>query len=296
MRKKIPFIILFFLFKPIILFSSLPSLLPEISSWKLSEPPKLFHPNNLYEHINGGAEAYLLFGFKELLVAYFEKNEATLTIEIYDMGNHYNSFGIYSIERSPENQFIQIGNQGYTDGENLFFITGPYYIKILCSGCGEEGQSFLLSIANSILEKLKDKGSLPEVLKFFPEKGLRKNSEKFFPSNFLGIDFLRNGFIADYELEGERFNLFIVEEKVETVEEVFEKFKDYLERRKGFERLQLESYIVLQAEDRVYGKISILKKGRFIIGYLGRGEFERVKNYFIEIIKRMGGWDDYKRF
>lgn len=290
MKNKIPFIILFlFFFNSILLSSSLPSLLPEIREWKLSEPPRLFNPDNLYEHINGGAEAYLSFGFRELLVAYFEKGDSSLTVEIYDMGNNYNSFGIYSAERSPENQFLQIGNHGYTDGENLFFITGPYYIKILCSGCREEGQSFLLSIANSILEKVKDKGNLPNTLKYFPEKGLRKNSEKFFPNNFLGIDFLKNGFIADYELEGERFNLFIIEEKDETVEEVFEKFKNYLERRKGFERLKLESDIMLQAEDKVYGKISILKKGRFIIGYLGRGEFEKIRNYFIEIIKRIGG-------
>lgn len=290
MKNKIPFIILFlFFFNSILLSSSLSSLLPEIREWKLSEPPRLFNPDNLYEHINGGAEAYLSFGFRELLVAYFEKGDSSLTVEIYDMGNHYNSFGIYSAERSPENQFLQIGNHGYTDGENLFFITGPYYIKILCSGCREKGQSFLLSIANSILEKVKDKGNLPNALKYFPEKGLRKNSEKFFPNNFLGIDFLKNGFIADYELEGEKFNLFIIEEKDETVEEVFEKFKNYLERRKGFERLKLESDIMLQAEDKVYGKISILKKGRFIIGYLGRGELEKIKNYFIEIIKRIGG-------
>lgn len=289
MKKGIKFSILFFFFNYLLFSSSLPSLLPPISGWKLSEPPKLFNPENLYEHIDGGAEAYLAFGFQELLVAYFERGESSLTIEIYDMGNHYNSFGIFSMERSPEYQFLKIGNQGYTDGDNLFFITGQFYIKIFCSECGEQAQNTIISIAESIIERVKDKGNLPEVLNYFPEKGLKRNSEKFFPTNFLGIDFLKNGFIADYEWEGEKFHLFIIEDKEERIEEVFEKFKNYLEKRKGFERFQLNSNPGFIAEDRVYGKISIFKKGRFIIGYLGKGEVDKIKDYLMEIIKKIGG-------
>ncbi len=269
------------------LFSStLSSLLPEIEGWKLSEQPKLFNSGNLYEHINGGAEAYLAFGFRELLVAYYEKENSSLTLEIYDMGNHYNSFGIYSIERSPDYQFLDIGNQGYTDGENLFLITGPFYIKIFCSECGEKALMILLSFAKEIVERVKDKGELPEVLKYFPEKGLIKNSEKFFPYNFLGIDFLKNGFQAEYKLNDEKFYLFIIEEERE---ETFEKFRNYLERRKGFESFTLDSTVGFLAEDRVHGKISILKRGKYIIGYLGQSQLEKIKGYLMEIIKKIGG-------
>ncbi len=289
MKRIFPSFILILSLSSFLVSSFLPSLLPEVSGWKLSEPPKLFTPENLYEHINGGAEAYLTFGFKELMVAYFERNVSSLTIEIYDMGNCYNSFGIYSVERSPENLFLEIGNHGYTDDENLFFIVGPLYVKIYCSDCGKEATETIKTFAMGIVEKVKDKGKLPEVLRYFPEKGRVKNSEKFFPKNFLGIDFLKNGFQAEYKEDGEIFYLFIIEENEKRPEETFEKFKSYLERKKGFEKFQFDSNEGFVAEDRVHGKIAISRKGRFIVGYIGHNEPEKIEGYLRNIIEKIGG-------
>ncbi len=289
MKKIFLSLFITLLLKSFLLSSPLLSLLPEIPGWKLSEPPKLFTPENLYEHINGGAEAYLAFGFKELLVAYFENPPCSLTVEIYDMGNCYNSFGIYSVERSPENQFLEIGNHSYTDGENLFFIIGSLYVKIYCSDCGGESAETARTFATKIVEKVRDKGKLPEVLEYFPEKGRVKNSEKFFPKNFLGIDFLKNGFKAEYKVDGESFSLFIIEEKDSRPEEVFERFKSYLEKKKGFGKFNVNSNEGFISEDRAHGKIAIIRIKRFIVGYLGHQELEKIKSYLRNIIEKIGG-------
>jgi len=37
-----------------------------------------------------------------------------VTVDIYDMGNAQNAFGIYASERSPDNSFITLGAEGYT--------------------------------------------------------------------------------------------------------------------------------------------------------------------------------------
>jgi len=49
---------------------------------------RTFRPDNLFEYINGAAEAYLSYDFKGLIVADFgaDASKATLTVEIYDMG------------------------------------------------------------------------------------------------------------------------------------------------------------------------------------------------------------------
>ncbi|MGQ9619036.1 MAG: DUF6599 family protein [Candidatus Aminicenantia bacterium] len=290
MKKIFIFSFLFQLISSILHPSSISTLIPDSTGWKLSEPPKLFTPEKLYEHINGAAEAYFSFGFKELLVAYFWKDNSSLTLEIYNMGNPMNAFGIYSIERSPFYEFIEIGNHGYTDGENLFFIIGSYYIKILCNECGENSLPEILSFAKGITEKVQAKGSLPETLKYFPENGLIKNSEKFFPKNFLGIDFLKNGFQADYEIEGRRFSIFIIEEfKEDEAEKTYIGLISTLEKRKGVEKLYINSMEGRIAEDMVYGRIAIVRNGKFIIGYLGSEEASRVRNYLLEVIKRIGG-------
>ena len=116
--------------------SSLHSLLPKVNNWKFSEEPQNYIPGNLYEYINGAAEIYLAYDFKELIVGQYETektdDEASLGVEIYDMGSEKNSFGIYSAERFSESLFIPMGNQGYLEEGTLNYIVGKYYIKLLC--------------------------------------------------------------------------------------------------------------------------------------------------------------------
>ncbi|HDZ25578.1 MAG TPA: hypothetical protein ENH65_03595, partial [Candidatus Aminicenantes bacterium] len=91
--------------------SSLHFLLPDVVTWKIPESPQDYFPEILFEYINGAAEIYLSYDFKELTVGQYEKGDsnASLIIEIYDMGTEINSFGIYSAERFPDSQFISLG-------------------------------------------------------------------------------------------------------------------------------------------------------------------------------------------
>ncbi len=286
--KRIYTFLIASLFLSFSLFASdLPSLIPKAKGWTLVEKPKFYSPEKLFEHIDGASEVYLSFGFKGLMVVYFEKGRSSLTLEIYEMKSPKHSFGIYSIERSSENVFIEIGNQGYTDGENLFFIIGTFYVKLLCSECGPTFIDELKNFANEIVGKVKDRGEIPKVLKYFPEEGIIKNSEKFFPENFLGIDFLKEGYLADYELEGEKFSLFIIEEYQEKdAENTFHKFKSYLESKKISKKFTIGSMEGVVAEEKVYGKIAMVRKGSFIIGYLGNQDLEKIKKYLEDCIKR----------
>jgi len=58
---------------------------------------------------------------------------------------------------------------------------------------------------------LGEKGSLPSILSSFPVEGKKKNSEKFINQNFLGYSFLHSAFAVDYEMQGEKFKLFVIE-------------------------------------------------------------------------------------
>ena len=109
-------------------------LLPRIDGWKLTEDPQIYNPDTLFEYIDGAAEAYLGYDFQQLLVSNYDKEgtESSVTIEIYDMGSPLNAFGIFSSERYPEIPEVPFGLAGYLEGEVLNFISGPYYIKLLC--------------------------------------------------------------------------------------------------------------------------------------------------------------------
>jgi len=195
--------------------SSISSLLPRIAGWTRTEEPELYRPETLYEYIDGAAEAYIGYDFKELVVGQFrtDGSKAQVTVEIYDMGTPLNAFGIYSVERFPESRFLEIGVQGYIEEGSLNFLAGRYYLKLLCYEGGDKTEPILKSFAADITGKIKEVGSLPALLRIFPEEGRIVNSEKFVLRNFLGYKFLSNGFSAGYNQGGQEFEAFLIEAK-----------------------------------------------------------------------------------
>jgi|Deesub1362B_J571_1020462.scaffolds.fasta_scaffold00153_12 hypothetical protein len=284
-------IFLYFLFNP--LFgqkSKLINLLPKIKGWKSVELPQIFTPTNLYEYINGGAEIYLAYDFRELVVAEFKNQKnASIVIEIYDMGDEKNCFGIYSIERSPDSNYLEIGNHGYIDGESLNFIISTYYIKINCYDCGENTRDNLLNFADGIINKIENRGSLPPILFYFPEKGLIKNSEKFYLKNFLGMDFLKNGYKAEYNLNNENFSLFIVEgEDEQGAQEMFNKLKNNL-KDNLIGKIRINDGECYIAKDKYYKKILMMKSKNYIFGSLKLEDMELAKDFLLSILLKIRG-------
>ncbi len=257
--------------------TSLNGLLPKVEDWKYSEEPMNFIPGNLYEYINGAAEIYLAYDFEELIVGQYEKEkdaeEASLSIEIYDMGNEKNSFGIYSAERFSESQFIPIGNQGYLEEGTLNFVVGRYYIKLLCFECGEKSDEILKSFSNKIVSRVKDKGQFPPALGHFPQEGLVQNTEKYILRNFMGYSFLHDGYVASYRLKDREFDCFIIEGKND--EDAQDMLKQYLEKKSNAEIKETSKGYLLK--DRYYHNIFLIRKDNYIFGVM------KIKDDFQEL-------------
>jgi hypothetical protein len=257
--------------------TSLIGLLPKVEDWKYSEEPQNFIPGNLYEYINGAAEIYLAYDFKELIVGQYEKDkeveEASLSIEIYDMGNEKNSFGIYSAERFSESQFIPIGNQGYLEEGTLNFVVGRYYIKLLCFDCGEKSDEILKSFSNRIVKRVKDKGQFPPALSHFPQEGLIQNTEKYILRNFMGYGFLHDGYVASYLIKDQEFDCFIIEGKNE--EDAQKMLEQYLEKKSNVDIKETSmGYLI---KDRYYHNIFLARSQNHICGVM------KIKDDFHEL-------------
>ena len=191
----------------------LAALVPRVDAWTPSEAPRSFFPENLFEYIDGAAESYLSYDFRELLVVDLVKKgtEATLTLEIYDMGSPVNAFGIFGAERYPENKAVSIGELGYLEGEALNFMTGRFYVKMLSFGLGAETASVLNEFGAKVAGAVKEKSALPALVMAFPKKGLVAQSEKYIKKNFMGYEFLRDGYVAAYKADGRETEAFFIE-------------------------------------------------------------------------------------
>lgn len=194
--------------------SALAALAPQAEGWKPAEAPRSFFPENLYEYIDGAAESYLSYDFRELLVVQLKnaaKEDMTLTVEIYDMGQPTNAFGIFSAERYPENAPVPAGDLGYIEGESLNFMAGRYYVKLLSFGLGQGTTAALTEYARKVGGAVTEKGVLPALLHAFPQESLVPQSEKYIKRNFLGYEFLHDGYVATYKIDGRELECFLAD-------------------------------------------------------------------------------------
>jgi len=271
----------------IIIFSLVPRVeakdfkFPEITGWKQSGEIQTFIPKTLYEYINGAADLYLIYDFQELKVAeYQNEKKASVTIDVYRHITPTHAFGIYSQERLPNANFINVGTQGYVEEEILNFIVGPYYVKITGYKIESGGQEVLISFAKKVAENLKEKGTLPALLKSFPLDGKVKNSEKFINKNFLGYAFLHSAFTADYELSGKKFKLFVIEPADKT--ECKNMIQKYAEQTGKAEKNVIEGRHLIP--DPHHGEIELHWQGAYLWGILNVNDPE-LRSKYLKLFK-----------
>jgi hypothetical protein len=242
---------------------------PSVTGWKLVGDIQTFTPNTLYEYINGGADLYLAYDFEELKVAEYQNDKkAAVTVEVYRHRTPTQAFGIYSQERFPGANFIDVGIQGYLEKQALNFLSGNTYVKITSYDAGPEDQPILLAFARGVAGNLGEKGAFSSIVTAFPTEGKVKNSEKFTARKFLGYPFLHTAFSADYDVSGKNFKLFIIEGKDQT--DCRDMVEKYLEQLGMKDKTVAEGQYTLS--DAYHGEIDLHWRGARIWGILDLGD------------------------
>ena len=177
-------------------------LLPEEGKTYLQpDGPAEYYGNNLYEYIDGAAGAFDDYGFVALVHHYYKKGGAEITVDIYDMGEKLNAFGIYTAEASTHINPVGIGALGYLDKGILNFFQSRYYIKLSAFSKNDaELSSILKDIAGDISKRIEIKGGkcLPPILKLLPSNRQVPRSCAYRKRDPLGFAFLSPSIKAKY--------------------------------------------------------------------------------------------------
>ena len=254
---------------------------PEIIGWKQSGEIQTFIPKTLFEYINGAADLYIMYDFQALKVAeYQNEKKASVTVEVYEHKTPTHAFGIYSQERLPNADFIDVGAQAYIENNTLNFLTGPYYVKITSYHTGAEDGEILLAFAKKMSENLGTKGALPAILSSFPEEGKKKNSEKFINRNFLGYSFFHSAFTADYELSGKKFKLFVIEGVDKN--DCRGMIQEYLQQTKSSEKSAAEGHYLVA--DPYHGEIDLYWRATCIWGTLSLND-SNLRSKYLKLLE-----------
>jgi len=184
---------------------------PELEGFKKTTSYPVFGPENLWDFINGAADNYLSYGFQDLHVAEYKKGKNVIKLEIYRHKDNTVAFGIYSSERSPSFQFMNLGAQGYKADGSINFFKGKYYVKIRTYSKSEKTLQSTASLALKVANMLEGDSGMPAVLSQFPEIGKKLNEETYINESVLGHKFLNKAYKAIYEVGNDNFSIFIME-------------------------------------------------------------------------------------
>ena len=252
---------------------------PEIDEFIITNGIKIYYPDDLDDVINGAAEIYRDYKFRELAVATYEKQPDQLfAVEIYRFENQDYAFGVYSYERyGNASNFVDVGAHGYYESGTLCFCKDCYYVKIRGHELEDE-ESLFMDVAEKTASGLPGKNSFPPVFGEFPFLNRYENSERFIAANFLGYPFFNRVFTADFrsrEIDFSGFTFFIM--KRESKKECQDIIKSYMRY------LNMDNVEVKEGkhkfDDPFYGTVEVDWKGKTVNGIYGLEDDEARARY-----------------
>lgn len=102
----------------------------KLASWKLTEQ-KNFTGKKLFDHINGGADIYYEYGFVQVHVGYYQKDNQEILVERYQMSDPVAAYGIHSLTSDAAAQKLPSPYTGRIYDFYLDCVNGNDYIKII---------------------------------------------------------------------------------------------------------------------------------------------------------------------
>ncbi len=275
-------------------FSTLRELFPpamHLDNFKLDGEVVYYDRDNLWEYINGAAPGYVAYGFQELatFVVLTPDEKYDYAVDIYDMGDSLNAFGIFSQETSVEGRTSDFGSACFQSAGNIYFWTNRFYVKLMAYDNSEESLRILKELTKQILEKLPDPGKKPAIFSVFPEHYRIENSEKFTKNDVLGQDYFHNGYSLDYRKRDQSYKIFLIEtENSASAQQKFKKYRNYV---KNSGELNPESIQVgeesFMGKDLFYGTLLAVREEKFILIILGYPEMEKVESIASGIFKKL---------
>jgi len=193
-----------------------------IPGWMPVNEVEVFDAENIYDLVDGQAEAFFAYGFEQVMVRGYENQEGTvLSVEIWQLASPSDAFGLFtaSISGIP----ADVGNDGDADpGRRLAWWQDRYYVHVRARQEVPDGD--LRGFAEVVSAALPSGGERPALMGRLPTDGLVERSALFFHEeisiqnevwlggeNLLGLGPEVAGVLARYDVDDAVVRLLLVE-------------------------------------------------------------------------------------
>lgn len=243
----------------------------EGGAWLGPAQVAVFDPTNLWEKINGRAEAYLAYDFRRMTFGtYRAATKATDVVDVYvyEMGDATKAFGIYQSERPSNAASTKIGADGYASASGLFFCKGKAYVQIIGGESAALTAEQYMQIGQAVAATIADEGGQQWADKLLPAEGRVDGTLEFLTEDVFSLDFLQDVFSARYRDGETETTLFIHQaDDVNAARTLFEKYVASIESLGGKVIKREENEQGGSAEGDIGGEFDIIFwKGRYFGG------------------------------
>lgn len=182
-----------------------------------------YTPDNLFDYINGGAEMYLSYGLAGMKGRVYScENLPDVMVDVYEMTEAKNAFGVFTQSRDKEEQTYGQGSQ--TNRDAVVFWKDRYYTIISAAKVTPESGEAIRYLASTIDKAIPEKGKIPAIVGCLPKKDLAVAGYTYFHHyiwlntyyfvadfNILNIDAQTDAVMAKYGPPEQRSYLLMVE-------------------------------------------------------------------------------------
>jgi hypothetical protein len=149
-----------------------------MDSWEPFDELLRYEPDNLYDFINGGAEVYVEYGFVQVITQEYVKGDDSVIFTIYEMEDPAAAFGIFSYNRTPQKQAVDIGDGGFKGGFQLVFWQDRFYVILESYTQTEEMAETVSNLARQISKHIGTRAEEPDAVRRLPSESLLDGSAK----------------------------------------------------------------------------------------------------------------------
>ena len=233
----------------------------KIENWTAADTIDQYDSSNLWEYINGAADLFYTYGFQNLHSCEMSSGDIEVIVDVYNMGNQLNAFGMYKTERGDIKDKLYIGVEAVITSPNQsLMLKDIYYVKVNVyeDELTTEKNKLLLQ---SIAEVLHGSNKFPVEFELLPAENKINNSEHFSKEGYLGLSELTNCLYADYKTKDSEFQCFAkLPEADETYDDIWNKFSEKWKNSDSKEAQILYRKIPYQ------GLVGIIKTEKGIFG------------------------------
>jgi hypothetical protein len=156
----------------------------ELKNWKISDSVKVYKGDELYNYIDGGAEVFMEYGFKQVASAsYLDKNNNQLQVEVYEMSDSAAACGAYTFYLNGKGKVLkEVPNGIFLDYYAVFCKSNMLSVISLATP-NDSLISSLESLAKYISSKIPQTSSAPALVSGFANNGMVDGYIKFFKGN-----------------------------------------------------------------------------------------------------------------